>query len=277
MISTPERLEKCMTRCASAPSSARDVTATPQSARGNGGGGGRGGAGGSCCCVGLSVKKTQRRWRRRQRKRLIMRIEKEQHSTSEALTSAEKTELDILEKKHYGSITNGFNGFTGVNGIKDFSNNNDVNDFEEVNIKEVDKNSAPDPAPGKDDEKVISVPYFSLFRYATGCERALVALGLLLGVLTGLGQPVIIILYGEFTTLLVDRNMDNITSTPTSLLWIFGGGRVGRVRRLFLRAVLRQEMAWFDTRDPSSFASRLTESFFRRTPRFFFTVHTFAA
>ncbi|KAK7871055.1 hypothetical protein R5R35_007257 [Gryllus longicercus] len=238
-----------------------------------------------------------------------MRIEKEQHPTSEALTSAEKTELDILEKKHYGSITNGFNGFTGVNGIKDFSNNNDVNDFEEVNIKEVDKNSAPDPAPGKDDEKVVSVPYFSLFRYATGCERALVALGLLLGVFTGLGQPVIIILYGEFTTLLVDRNMDNITSTPTSLLWIFGGGRVlvnasweerrealledsaafglggvclaavqftiavccvtclnysahrqvGRVRRLFLRAVLRQEMAWFDTRNPSSFASRLTE------------------
>jgi hypothetical protein len=48
--------------------------------------------------------------------------------------------------------------------------------------------------------------------------------GLLLGVATGCGVPIVIILYGEFTTLLVDRASDNVTSTPTSVLWIFGGG-----------------------------------------------------
>jgi len=54
----------------------------------------------------------------------------------------------------------------------------------------------------------------------------LVIFGLLLGIATGCGVPVVIILYGEFTTLLVDRAIENATSTPTSVLHIFGGGTV---------------------------------------------------
>jgi ATP-binding cassette subfamily B (MDR/TAP) protein 1 len=57
-------------------------------------------------------------------------------------------------------------------------------------------------------------------------ERFLVLTGLLLGIATGCGVPVVIILYGEFTTLLVDRASENITSTPTSVLQVFGGGTV---------------------------------------------------
>jgi ATP-binding cassette subfamily B (MDR/TAP) protein 1 len=50
--------------------------------------------------------------------------------------------------------------------------------------------------------------------------------GLLLGIATGCGVPIVIILYGEFTTLLIDRALENTTSTPTSVLQIFGGGRL---------------------------------------------------
>jgi ATP-binding cassette subfamily B (MDR/TAP) protein 1 len=50
-------------------------------------------------------------------------------------------------------------------------------------------------------------------------------LGLVLSIITGIGLPVILVLYGEFTTMMVDRAKDNITSTPTTLLCIFGGGR----------------------------------------------------
>jgi ATP-binding cassette subfamily B (MDR/TAP) protein 1 len=46
-----------------------------------------------------------------------------------------------------------------------------------------------------------------------------------LSLFSGAGIPLIIILYGEFTTLLVDRATENITSTPTVVLNIFGGGR----------------------------------------------------
>ncbi|GLH05440.1 Multidrug resistance protein homolog 65 [Gryllus bimaculatus] len=168
---------------------------------------------------------------------------------------------------------------------------------------------APAAAAAREDPAPKPVPYFQLFRYATPWERVMVGAGLVFGLVTSIGLPVIIILYGEYTTLLVDRNMENVTSSRTHVLDLFGGGRVlvngsweqrrealledsaafglgalaaaalqsalaiccisclntaahrqvGRVRRLFLRAVLRQEMAWFDTRDPSAFASRLTE------------------
>ncbi|XP_011139991.1 multidrug resistance protein homolog 49 isoform X1 [Harpegnathos saltator] len=153
------------------------------------------------------------------------------------------------------------------------------------------------------------VPYYQLFRYATCSELMLVATGLFMAVLVGLCLPIATIEYGEFSTLLVDRNMENHTSTPTLILRAFGGGRVlvnaskeermdalyedaaafgiactmvsliqfvvaifaidllnlaatrqiARVRKIFLRAVLRQDMTWYDTNTSTNFASRITE------------------
>lgn len=138
----------------------------------------------------------------------------------------------------------------------------------------------------------------------------LVVGGLIMGTLTGLCIPISTIQYGEFTTLLVDRNMDNQTSTPTLILKWFGGGKVlgpnvsyedrmialyddsvafgvssaalscfqfvfavftvdllniaasrqiVRVRKMFLRSVLRQDMTWYDINTSTNFASRITE------------------
>ncbi|KAJ9598418.1 hypothetical protein L9F63_010893, partial [Diploptera punctata] len=163
--------------------------------------------------------------------------------------------------------------------------------------------------PDSEENKVQPLPFYRLFRFATCLERCLVIAGLVLGVVTGCGVPIVIILYGEFTTLLVDRAIANITSTPTLVLQIFGGGRVlengtlkernsalledssafgigctvvglvqftigvisiallnysaqkqiCRVRWLFLQAVLRQDMSWYDTSKTANFASRITE------------------
>ncbi|KAL2727033.1 multidrug resistance protein 49 isoform X1 [Vespula squamosa] len=154
------------------------------------------------------------------------------------------------------------------------------------------------------------VPYYRLFRFATIGELMLIFGGLIMGILTGLCIPISTIQYGEFTTLLVDRNMPNQTSTPTLILYWFGGGKVlgpnatdeekmdalyddsvafgvscaalsslqfifaiftvdllnvaafrqiARVRKMFLRAVLRQDMSWYDTNTSTNFASRITE------------------
>ncbi|XP_012280547.1 multidrug resistance protein homolog 49 isoform X2 [Orussus abietinus] len=154
------------------------------------------------------------------------------------------------------------------------------------------------------------VPYYKLFRFATFGELMLVMGGLIMGSLTGLCIPISTIQYGEFTTLLVDRNLENETSTPTLIMEWFGGGKVlgpnstyeermdalyddsvafgvscaalstlqfffaiftvdllniaafrqiARVRRMFLQAVLRQDMAWYDTNTSTNFASRITE------------------
>lgn len=187
------------------------------------------------------------------------------------------------------------------------------NDLDTIDLREwdeIEKVKQATITDDADDDDLKPVPYFQLFRYAEPIERLMVAVGLIFGFFTSVGLPGIIILYGEFTTLLVDRNMENITSSPTFLLQLFGGGRilvnaswderrvalmedasafglgalvtaavqatlgigciaclnhaahrqVGRVRRLFFQAVLRQEMAWFDTRDTAAFASRLTEN-----------------
>ncbi|XP_003697366.2 multidrug resistance protein homolog 49-like [Apis florea] len=134
--------------------------------------------------------------------------------------------------------------------------------------------------------------------------------GLIMGTLTGLCIPISTIQYGEFTTLLVDRNMKNHTSTPTLIMKWFGGGKVlgsnstydermealyddsvafgvssaalstfqfvfavftvdllnvaasrqiVRVRKMFLRSVLRQDMTWYDINTSTNFASRITE------------------
>lgn len=35
--------------------------------------------------------------------------------------------------------------------------------------------------------------------------------------------------------------------------------QIGRVRKLFLEAILRQDMSWFDTSSGNNFASKMTE------------------
>lgn len=173
------------------------------------------------------------------------------------------------------------------------------------------------PPQVKEEEKPVPqspslppVPYHKLFRFATFGELMYVLGGLVMGTLTGLCIPISTIQYGEFTTLLVDRNMVNQTSTPTLIMAWFGGGKVlgpnatyaermdalyedsvafgvscvalstlqfffaifavdllnvaafrqiARVRRMFLRAVLRQDMSWYDTNTSTNFASRITE------------------
>ncbi|XP_076760464.1 multi drug resistance 49 isoform X2 [Xylocopa sonorina] len=176
-------------------------------------------------------------------------------------------------------------------------------EFVPPQTKEEDKPAAPT-------ETLPPVPYFKLFRFATCGELMLVFGGLIMGTLTGLCIPVSTIQYGEFTTLLVDRNMVNQTSTPTLIMKWFGGGKVlgpnvtyqermdalyddsvafgvssaalstlqfffavftvdllniaasrqiVRVRKMFLRAVLRQDMTWYDINTSTNFASRMTE------------------
>nr|CAD7595893.1 unnamed protein product [Timema genevievae] len=80
----------------------------------------------------------------------------------------------------------------------------------------------------KPEEKSLSkkpIPYFKLFRYATWYELVLTLLGILLGIATGCCLPIIIILYGEFTTLLVERHQENVTSSYATLLQGYGGGQ----------------------------------------------------
>lgn len=69
------------------------------------------------------------------------------------------------------------------------------------------------------------------FQFATKFELFLIFMGVILSCLNAFSLPLVIIIYGEFTTLLVERNyvpLDNSTSATTSqtyLLNLFGGGK----------------------------------------------------
>ncbi|XP_012529625.2 multidrug resistance protein homolog 49 isoform X2 [Monomorium pharaonis] len=161
-----------------------------------------------------------------------------------------------------------------------------------------------------DSKSLTPVPYYRLFRFATWFELTLIASGIVLGCFVGMCIPAAIIEYGEFSTMLLDRNRENDTTTPTIILPWFGGGKIlgpnstyeermdalyddavafgaacaalsaimfvlcmlmvdllnfaasrqiSRIRKMFLKAVLRQDMSWYDTNTSTNFASRINE------------------
>ena len=81
---------------------------------------------------------------------------------------------------------------------------------------------------GKNIKKASPPPisFWKLFRFATRFEIFLVFVGIFCATVASLGLPYGMILYGEFTTILVDREIREGTSTRTNILRIFGGGRV---------------------------------------------------
>ncbi|KAH8297255.1 hypothetical protein KR044_008793 [Drosophila immigrans] len=151
--------------------------------------------------------------------------------------------------------------------------------------------------------------YFDLFRYSTCGERFLLALSMIVATLASVFIPYFIVIYGEFTSLLIDRTVGEGSSSPTFILALFGGGQrltnaskeennqaiiddsiafgvgslvgsvimfiliiiaidvsnrvalnqINRIRKLFLEAILRQDMSWYDTSSGTNFASKMTE------------------
>jgi ATP-binding cassette, subfamily B (MDR/TAP), member 1 len=159
------------------------------------------------------------------------------------------------------------------------------------------------------EEKVKGLAYWKLFRFASKYEIFMVFLGILFASIASFGLPYGMILYGEFTTILVDREIAVGTSTKTNILRIFGGGQIltngtkeqiyqatlndsaafgigcavgsivqlifaalsinvlnyvaqkqiTKIRKLFFKSVLRQDMTWYDLNTSENFAVRMTE------------------
>ncbi|KAG7166971.1 ATP-dependent translocase ABCB1-like [Homarus americanus] len=151
----------------------------------------------------------------------------------------------------------------------------------------------------EEENKLPPVPMLQLFKYATVFEKWLMAGGLLAAMLSGVCMPALFILFGDLTNAFVDNSMLNATTPSSSNpngtpypedesffekvvvfgigTFIIGGiqmvmgyifvttmnyaaeGQVFRLRRLFLRSILIQEIGWFDTHQTNDFASRVTE------------------
>lgn len=83
-----------------------------------------------------------------------------------------------------------------------------------------------DPSKEGSDSDRQDVSFFRLFRFAKWWELMLIVFAVLFAGVSAACMPMIIITYGEFTTLLVDRALTRGVVSSTKLLHIFGGAKV---------------------------------------------------
>lgn len=69
----------------------------------------------------------------------------------------------------------------------------------------------------------LSIIVLLQYRFALRWELGLLIIGLLMASVNGLFVPIGVIVYGEFTSLLIDRTTRVGTSTPCIILAMFGG------------------------------------------------------
>ncbi|KAJ9076430.1 hypothetical protein DSO57_1026357 [Entomophthora muscae] len=140
--------------------------------------------------------------------------------------------------------------------------------------------SAPKPRDGAID----AIPFSKLFTFATAGDRGLLGLGAVAAVATGVAQPVTSIFFGrmieafskfqakqihgnEFQAI-VNANALNfvclalavfVTTYTFMACYVYVGGRqTFQIRNNYLKAVLRQEIGWFDGLGAGEVATRIT-------------------
>ncbi|KAI8809191.1 P-loop containing nucleoside triphosphate hydrolase protein [Cladochytrium replicatum] len=128
-----------------------------------------------------------------------------------------------------------------------------------------------------------SVPYRTLFRFATVFDWCLIALATVMSVVAGLGVPLVTLFYGDlinaiiFYPLTKDKDKLETEVNKTALaLFIIGlcvmiasylhvccwqltsEAQIKRIRTAYASALLRQEMGWYDGQESGDLTTRLT-------------------
>lgn len=131
-------------------------------------------------------------------------------------------------------------------------------------------------------EKQPAVPIYKLFRFATKIEILMILCACVISAGIGAMQPVSIIIFGQFMgtigAAMQSQNYEQLAkdSHPliltfvymgtgvlvgaylTNCFWVLTGeNQVRRIRSLYVHAILRQEMGWFDKAEEGSLTTRL--------------------
>ncbi|KAK4510403.1 uncharacterized protein ATC70_004833 [Mucor velutinosus] len=129
-------------------------------------------------------------------------------------------------------------------------------------------------------QKAPSVSIFRLFRFATLKERLMICIAIICSAGTGALQPVSILIYGSFISTLTSSLSDTsqlveatlplihtmvymgtaslVAAYISTCLWILTGeSQTRRIRSLYLKSVLHQDMSWFDQSKEGSLNTRL--------------------
>uniref|UniRef100_A0ACB8FV11 Multidrug resistance protein 1 n=1 Tax=Sphaerodactylus townsendi TaxID=933632 RepID=A0ACB8FV11_9SAUR len=139
-------------------------------------------------------------------------------------------------------------------------------------------------------EKKKMVAFVELFSFADGKDVLLILVGIITAAAVGIGQPCMIIVFGQITNSFVETGQNKSTGGNNSTIdlegqmttyayyyvglgfgvlilstiqvWTFlmtAARQTARIRDKFFFAVLHQEMAWFDTMQIGTLNTRLTD------------------
>ncbi|KAI8638525.1 putative ABC transporter protein [Parasitella parasitica] len=131
-------------------------------------------------------------------------------------------------------------------------------------------------------EKQPAVAMYKLFRFATKVEIMMILCACVISAGIGAMQPVSIIIFGQFMgtigSAMATQDYERLASDSypliltfvymgtgvlvgayiTNCFWVLTGeNQVRRIRALYVHAILRQEMGWFDKADEGSLTTRL--------------------
>ncbi|KAF5185299.1 Abc transporter b family member, partial [Thalictrum thalictroides] len=159
----------------------------------------------------------------------------------------------------------------GVNGERNSNKANASSSHSPVEMKNESsaKKGSQDSEKGKEEEEAVNtVPYYKLFSFADSCDILLMVVGLIASVLNGLSMPLMTLLIGDLTDAFgQNANTDNtlrvvskvalkfvilgigagIASFFQVACWMITGERqASRIRNLYLKTILRQDVAFFD-------------------------------
>ncbi|CAL2042115.1 unnamed protein product [Caenorhabditis brenneri] len=171
-----------------------------------------------------------------------------------------------------------------------------VEDYEGDNI---DENGEIKMTRDAKEEVVNKVSIPQLYRYTTTMEKIMLFVGTVVAVITGAGLPLMSILQGQVSQAFINEqiviNTGNITIPPNgqnytktdfehavmNIVWSYAAMTVGmwaagqitvtcylyvaeqmnnRLRREFVRAILRQDISWFDTNHSGTLATKLFDN-----------------
>ncbi|KAI8141628.1 putative ABC transporter protein [Fennellomyces sp. T-0311] len=125
-----------------------------------------------------------------------------------------------------------------------------------------------------------TVPMHKLFRFATGWDKFKIAIAIICSVLVGLLQPMSIVFFGLFVNRVMDAFREGKSASEATQpiviifvilgtvilvlayiansLWVLTGeNQTRRIRQLYVHAILRQDMGWFDQSEEGSLTTRL--------------------
>ncbi|VDN60900.1 unnamed protein product [Dracunculus medinensis] len=129
------------------------------------------------------------------------------------------------------------------------------------------------------------VSFFRLFRYASFSDKLLVGLAIFLAILSGIGQPMVVVIAGLFTNvlLLTDQFIGNDEFWYDAFVYVYVYAAVGiamaiitivqyicfknvslnvarNIRSIYMKSLLHQNAEWYDRRKAGMITSQLNEN-----------------